>query len=50
LRGADGKDVRIPQEAIESTKPQTQSLMPNGIAAEMTATELANLLAFLESL
>ncbi|MCP4892037.1 MAG: c-type cytochrome [Planctomycetaceae bacterium] len=50
LRQADGKDIHIARETIESSKPQTQSLMPTGLAAEMTAEELADLLAFLQSL
>jgi putative heme-binding domain-containing protein len=50
LRQADGQDIHIARETIESSKPQTQSLMPTGLAAEMTAEELADLLAFLQSL
>ena len=50
LRSADGKDIRIPIDSIESSRLQTQSLMPTGLAAEMTADELADLLAYLESL
>ncbi len=50
IRSADGKDHRIEKETLESLKIQEQSLMPTGIAAEMTAQELADLLAFLCSL
>ena len=50
IRSADGKDHRISKETIESLKAQTQSLMPSGLAAAMTAQELADLLAFLCSL
>jgi putative heme-binding domain-containing protein len=50
VKQADGKDRRIPKDEIESIKIQAQSLMPTGLAAEMTAQELADLLAFLESL
>ncbi len=50
IRQANGEDVRIANIEIESIKVQTQSLMPSGLAAEMTAQELADLLAFLCSL
>jgi putative heme-binding domain-containing protein len=50
VKQADGKDRRIPKDEIESIKIQAQSLMPTGLAAEMTAQELADLLAFLDSL
>ena len=50
IKQANGKDQRIPKAEIESIKTQSQSLMPAGLAAEMTAQELADLLAFLYSL
>jgi putative heme-binding domain-containing protein len=50
IRSADGKDHRISRDEIESFKIQPQSLMPAGLAAEMTAQELADLLEFLCSL
>lgn len=50
LRSADGKDHAIARDSIESIKTQTESLMPTGLAAEMTANELADLLEFLSSL
>ena len=50
IRSADGKDHRISKDEIESFKIQPQSLMPAGLAAEMTAQELADLLEFLCSL
>ena len=50
IRVAEGKDVRMLKAEIESLTIQTQSLMPTGLAAEMTAAELADLLAFLSSL
>lgn len=50
LRQADGKDVRISKADLASLKIQPQSLMPTGLAGEMTAQELADLLAFLGSL
>lgn len=50
IRSADGKDHRISKASIESHRLQSESLMPAGLAAEMTAEELADLLAFLSSL
>ena len=50
LRTADGKHHNVDREEIESRRVQSESLMPSGLAAEMTLQELADLLAFLESL
>lgn len=50
LRSADGKTHTIPNEDIDQITRQTSSLMPVGLAAEMTAQELADLLAYLSSL
>lgn len=50
IKQANGKDQRILKDDIDSIRVQTQSLMPAGLAAEMTAQELADLLAFLDSL
>ena len=50
LRSADGKDQRIAKDTIESRRLQSESLMPQGLVAEMTAEELADLLAYLVSL
>ena len=50
IRQANGKDQRVIKDDIESIQIQPQSLMPAGLAAEMTAQELADLLAFLDSL
>jgi putative heme-binding domain-containing protein len=50
VRSADGKDQRIARETIESRRLQRESVMPQGLAAEMTADELADLLAYLTSL
>ncbi len=49
IRSADAVEHRIANEDIEHLTPQTISLMPIGLAAEMTATELADLLEFLSS-
>ena len=50
LRTADGKDHQIDVAAITSQKTQPVSIMPKGLAAELTAQELADMLAFLQSL
>ena len=50
IRIASGKDERISKEEVASFKVQPQSLMPNGLAAGMTAQQLADLLEFLSSL
>lgn len=50
IRSPDGKDIEISKTEIESFRVQPQSLMPVGLAATLTAQELADLLAYLESL
>jgi putative heme-binding domain-containing protein len=50
LRSADGKSHTIDDDEIESARALGVSLMPAGLAGDMTADELADLLAFLESL
>jgi putative heme-binding domain-containing protein len=50
IRSAEGKDIRMLKLDLDTLQAQPQSLMPSGMAAEMTAQELANLLEFLESL
>ena len=50
IRAANGKNHAIARDDIESQRIQSESLMPAGLAAEMTASELADLLAFLQSL
>lgn len=50
LRDAEGKSVVIPTTEIEQTSRSAQSLMPEGALRDMTAQEVADLLAFLESL
>jgi putative heme-binding domain-containing protein len=41
--------VRIPRKQIVSMRPATVSLMPDGFAEDLTPTELADLLAFLQT-
>lgn len=50
IRSADGRNHRINKDEIESRRVQAESLMPNGLVADLTAQEVADLLAFLESL
>ena len=50
LRGADGKDVRVPTADVEQLVPAQKSLMPDLLARDLTAKELADLLSFLQSL
>jgi putative heme-binding domain-containing protein len=49
LRLADGKEVVIPQEAIEEEQPG-KSLMPAGLVDKLSQKELVDLTAFLASL
>ena len=50
LKDAQDKTHRIPTEQIEQLVPQGQSLMPELLVREMTAQQVADLLAFLSSL
>ena len=50
LRGIDGKLTQLAKNAIEARKQQKQSMMPDGIVGNLTPEELADLVAYLESL
>ncbi|MGI9471186.1 MAG: PQQ-dependent sugar dehydrogenase [Rubripirellula sp.] len=50
IRMADGKNHTIEKGDIETRRIQSESLMPSGLAANMTSEELCDLLAFLTSL
>jgi putative heme-binding domain-containing protein len=50
IRGADGIDVAIPAGEIEELIKQPVSLMPADLAATLSADELVNLVAWLETL
>jgi putative heme-binding domain-containing protein len=50
LREINGLSKTIPQDAIEERVKQKLSMMPKGLADNLTPTELADLLAYLESL
>ncbi len=50
LRTADNKMLEIPAAAIERLAPQQRSLMPDLLYRDLTAEQLADLLAYLSSL
>ena len=50
IRGADGTDVTIPAADLEDLVKQPVSLMPADLAAALTADELVDLVAWLETL
>ncbi len=50
LKDAQDKVIRIPSKQIEQLVPQRQSLMPDLLLRDMTAQQVADLLAYLSSL
>ena len=50
LRDAAGKELRVAAEDVEMIIAQPKSLMPELLVKDMTAQQLADLLAFLETL
>jgi len=50
IRQINGLGSSIPLDDIEARRKQEQSMMPEGIVNNLTAEELASLLAYLESL
>lgn len=50
LHDASGKQHQVPREAIEVVHRSTISLMPEGLEAKITPTEMADLIAFLQAL
>jgi putative heme-binding domain-containing protein len=50
LRDAENKTVELPTAEIEQMEPQKVSLMPEHLLRDLTASEAADLLAYLESL
>ena len=50
LKDAQDKVSRIPAKKIEQLVPQLQSLMPDLLLRDMTAQQVADLLAYLSSL
>ena len=49
LKAADRKQLTIRRADIEELKKSTQSLMPDGVFADLTAQEASDLLAFIHS-
>jgi putative heme-binding domain-containing protein len=43
------EDVRIPRGTIRDMRPGTTSIMPSGLADQLTTQELADLIAFLKA-
>lgn len=50
LRTAQGKSILIPKDSIEARKESPKSVMPEGLVHNLTAKELASLIAYLQSL
>ena len=50
LRNPQGQDTRLSSSQVEALLPMRQSLMPELLLKELTAEQVADLLAFLESL
>ena len=48
MTGPD-KEIHIPRKDVEEMKPGTVSVMPAGLDQQLSAKELADLLAFLRS-
>jgi putative heme-binding domain-containing protein len=50
VRQLDGVPVVLAKENIEERVKQTKSMMPEGMVSNLTASQLADLLAYLQSL
>jgi putative heme-binding domain-containing protein len=50
LRGAKNELIELKLEEIESIKPSTKSIMPEGLMKDLTADQAADLLEYLSSL
>jgi len=50
IRDAEGKEIKLAPAAIEERAKQNISVMPEGLAKDLTIEEFASLLAYLESL
>jgi hypothetical protein len=47
--GTEREEIRIPRREIAEMQPGTASLMPPGLADQLTPQELADLVAFLKA-
>ena len=50
LKTAERAEIRVPRTSVESIKQSRQSIMPQGLEAQMSRQELRDLLAYLKSL
>ena len=50
LATQDRLEIAIPRRSIEAIEPSRVSLMPRGLEANLSEQELADLVAYLESL
>ena len=50
LNGSDAVTIRIPRDQIEDLQQSRVSIMPQGLDAQLTRSDFADLLAFLRSL
>ena len=49
IRDANGRDIRLAKDDVESISPTKQSLMPDNVASRLTYDQFIDLLAFLKS-
>ncbi len=47
LRNEKNEEIRLPTDSIEQCKPQSNSMMPDQLVRDLTAQQLADMLAFL---
>jgi putative heme-binding domain-containing protein len=50
LRQADGRSITLKRDSLDEFQRSSRSLMPDGVLADLTAAEAADLLAFIRSL
>jgi putative membrane-bound dehydrogenase-like protein len=50
IRGTDQRELRLPRKSIEQMKPSETSIMPAGLDNTMSPEQLADLVAYLQSL
>lgn len=50
VRDAEAREIKIPAASIEERVKQNVSIMPEGLVKDLTAEELASLVAYIESL
>ena len=50
LRTTEREEIRVPRKAIDEMRLSNVSIMPKGLERTLSRTELANVIAFLQSL